>query len=252
MVQNSIQSLFGICAGLDNRLSEQRKRIDSLEQRQGRLIEEVKTENKALLERVGRLESLEQRPGRLLEEVRTGNRALLERVDELEPGEKVPLPPLGQGILRFLKERNYIVQITVSSHFNGGTDNLLTEDDSWWSSGDEPNSWIQWTITSGLKAIISCAKIRGRPPFSGVKDFIIEGSNDGAVWTRIIDSKTCPTTFKNFFTQADALRQPQRSFSIIRLTQTGPRFCPESANNHYLALTYVDFSGRVIFPKTAK
>jgi hypothetical protein len=292
--------------------SEERKRMEEVEERHRELMEEVKAENAALRERVGGLESEEPRPtetaeeryGSLIEELKTENAALLERLsgigreerkrneamkaenaallarvdelvsegqkridavkaenaallaifDELERVEKIPLPPVGLGILRFLKQRDHIVQITVSSHRSGSTNDLLTEDNNSWYSNNLPNSWIQWTISGGLKAIISSVKITGRPSFSfGVKDFIIEGSNDNAVWTTILDSKTCPTTIENFVTQAKALPQPQRPFSIIRLTQTGPRYRPpNSTAGHYLSLTYVDFGGRILFPATAK
>jgi hypothetical protein len=59
-------------------------------------------------------------------------------------------------------------------------------------------------------------------------------------------------TFENVITQGEALPQPQRSFSIIRLTQTGLRYCPERPNCHFLTLTYVDIGGRVISPEKAK
>jgi hypothetical protein len=259
IVQNKIGSLESeicriseMCGRLDNRLSGH--------------IQVSERANGAFLERLGDLESeehkqiasLEQRHGKLIKAVKSENIALRERLAELEPkGEKIRLPPLGHGILRFLKQRKCIVQITVSSHYGGSTGNLLTEDDTYWASTNEPKSWIQWTISGGIKAIISSVKIRGNINqgnwhASGVKDFIIGGSNDNAVWTTIIDSKTCPTTFENFVTQAEALLQPQPSFSMIRLTQTGSRYCPKNPNNHELVVTYVDFGGEVIFPKTAK
>jgi hypothetical protein len=195
-------------------------------------------ETAALVERLGKLESEERKRLESHEQKRG----------------KIPLPPLGQGILRFLKQRNCTVQINVSSHLDGSTENLLTEDDRYWLSMDEPNSWIQWTITGGRKVIISSVKIRGdmRPPLAGVKDFMIMGSNDGAVWTTIIDSKTCPMTFENFVTEAEALPKLQLSFSIIRLTQTGPTYFPGCPEEHRLYLTYADFGGKVIFPQTAK
>jgi hypothetical protein len=228
--------------------------LESLEQKHGGLMEAVKTESVGLLKRICGLESLERKHGGLREAVKTENAVLRARVEDLESRKKIPLPPLGQGILRYLKQRNCIVEITVSSHVDGSTDNLLTEDDSYWASQNLPDSWIQWTITGGLKAIISSVKIRGdmRVPPSGVKDFIIEGSNDGGVWMTIIDSKISPMTFENCVTQAEALPQPQRSFTIIRLTQTGLRYCPDYPNRHYLNVSYVDFGGKVIFPETAK
>jgi hypothetical protein len=199
------------------------------------------------------MEELKERHEQLIRAVKAENQALVARVDEFEPEEKIALPTIGQGILRFLKQRNGLAQITVSSHNAGSTNNLLVEDNSVWYSQNLPNSWIQWTIAGGPKAIISSVKIKGLPSNpSGVRDFIIQGSNDSAVWTTIIDSKTCPTTFEDFVTQAEALPQPQRPFSIIRLTQTGPRYRPPSNNDHHLTLTYVDFGGKVIFPATAK
>jgi hypothetical protein len=240
---------------------KERKPTEMIEERYRRVIGALKAENASLIRRIvgleseerKRMEELKERHEKLMDAVKVENQDLLARVDEFEPEEKIALPPIGQGILRFLKQRNGLVQITVSSHYAGSTGHLLVEDNSAWYSQNLPNSWIQWTITGGLKAIISSVKIMGLPSnFSGVRDFIIQGSNDNAVWTTIIDSKTCPTTFENFVTQAEALPQPQCPFSIIRLTQTGPRYRPPYNNDHHLILTYVDFGGRIVFPATAK
>jgi cell division protein FtsB len=238
--------------------------VEELEERNQKRIEGLKAENSALLERIYRLESGERRWTGALEEtlkrqmeavkaeneaLKAENAALLTRVDELERTEKVPLPPVGLGILGFLKQRHYIVQITVSSQIYGSTDTLLTDDENYWASQNVPNSWIQWTITGGLKAIISSVKIRGvLSERKGVADFTIGGSDDSAEWTTIIDSKTCPTTFEDFVTQAEALPQPQRPFSIIRLTQTGPRYLPGRSPDHILSFCYVDFGGKILFP----
>jgi hypothetical protein len=213
-----------------------RKQMEAFEAIHRRELEAVKAENTALHKRIAALESEERK-----------------RTDVLERTENFPLPPLGLGILGFLKQRNDVVEITVSSNHYGSTDNLLTEDNNYWMSRNLPNSWIKWTITGGLKAIISSVKIRGLPSACGVKDFIIEGSNDGAIWTTILDSNTWPTTFENFVAQTEELPQPQRPFSIIRLTQTGPKYCPSSSSpGHHLSLTYVDFGGEIVFPATAK
>jgi hypothetical protein len=153
-----------------------------------------------------------------------------------------------------VKERDLIVQITVSSHHYGSTDNLLAGDGSWWQTHSRPNSWIQWALPIGIKAIISSVKITGIIwEQRGVRDFILEGSNDSRVWKPIIDSRTCPITVENSTTQGKALPQPGKAFSIIRLTQTGPEYFPSySGISHHLTLTYVDFGGRIIFSSTAR
>jgi hypothetical protein len=222
-----------------------RSRIEGLEAIHREQMEELKLEIAALRERLAGLEEKHERP-------KLENSALVATVVEPERTEEIPLPPVGLGLLRFLKQRHYIVKISVSSHGAGNTDDLLAEDNTFWRSQSEPDSWIQWNITGGLKAIISSVKIRGYPRACGVADFIIECSNDGDVWTTILDSKTCPTTIENFVTQAEALPQPQRPFSIIRLTQTGPRYFPGHSTDHVLYLTYVDFGGKIVFPATAR
>jgi hypothetical protein len=201
-----------------------------------------------------RVETPEESPRIPIEAIKAESAALLARVDEPERAEKIPLPPVGLRILTFSKQRNDIVKITVSSHNSGSTDNLLTEDDNYWISKNMPNSSIQWTITGGLKTIIPFVKIMGAPSSSyGVKDFVIEGSNDSAALATIIDSKSCPKTIENCVTKAEALTQPLWPLSMIRLIQRCPRYqAGHGRTGHYLSLSYVDFGGKSVFPATAK
>jgi hypothetical protein len=168
-----------------------------------------------------------------------------------------PLPPLGPGLLGFLKQRGHPVHVTVSATGAGNPECLFTEDNSEWYSPNTQGSWVQWTIGGGLKAVISCVKIRGRTEkensdLYGVKNFRIEGSNDAAGWTPIIESETCPTTLENWITRGQTVDQAQRGFSMIRLTQTGPAVRNLGGAYHLLVLTYVDFGGKIIFPATAE
>jgi hypothetical protein len=229
------------------------ERIEALEERNRKWTEDVKAKIALLLERVGGLESREpkwmetleathkKQIERIEEAVKAENAALRERVDGLERREMIHLPPFGPGVLGFLKQSNHIVRITVSSHFLGCADTLLTEDHCGWLSDRMPNPWIQWTITGGLKATVSSVKIRGLVAVpglanSGVTEFVIKGSNDNAVWTSIIDSKSCPMIFENWVTWAEAIPRPPRPFSMIRVRQTGPRYCPECPGDHYLQM----------------
>jgi hypothetical protein len=238
--------------------SEERKRLGALEQAHGHLLEAVTRENANLIESVGwleseereRIESLEHRHGNMIDAVKADNAALGERVDGLEARKKIPLQPL--GILRFLKQRNYVVRITASSTHEGSTDSLLVDDGHYWASHNVPHSWIQWTIAGGLKVVISSVKIKGSVGHSGVKNFIIDGSNNSAVWTRIFDSNTDPTTGDAWVTQAEPLPQPNGAFSMIRLTQTGPQGRQDGKIHHTLRISYVEFGGKIIFPAMGK
>jgi hypothetical protein len=244
------------------RLCKRIDKLQSIEDRHGELIGSVKSDHVKLWERVEqlepnghkRIESLEERHSKWIKAVKSESAAVRERIDLRH---KIALPPHGDGILGFLKRRNYIVTITVSSTCLGSTQDLLTESVDYWVSRDVPNSWIQWTIGGGIRAVISSVKIIGAVESiwtlpSGVKNFMIEGSNDGASWTNIIDSKTCRTTCGPYVTLGEALPRRQRAFSMIRLTRTGPRYCPKVPTCHKLAISYIDFGGEIIFPMTAK
>jgi hypothetical protein len=167
--------------------------------------------------------------------------------------EVIPLPPAGVGILRFLRESGYIVEITVSATDGGNTANLVAEDATEWFSPNTANSWIQWILPGGLKARISAAKIRGRIGEWGVKNFAIQGSNDGVSWTDIIHSDTAPAPLNNWVTEARALSgHDTQLFSRIRLLQTGLAHYFKGTNWHHLVLTYVEFGGEVVIPATVE
>jgi hypothetical protein len=271
------------------------QRIDALEEKYGREIAELKTQNAALLERMHGLESAEQKRiealeaihGKVTNALKAENAALRERVDGLESGERkrvealeaihgsligalgadsteepeavgrheseeaISLPPEGPGMLMFLKQNKYTVRVAVSSQGGGSTDCLLTEDASFWHSDNRPRSWIRWTLPDGVKAVVTSVKMIGRIGCSGVKHFVIEGSNDGWRWTCIINSQRGPMTFEDWVTRGEALDGQRRAFSMIRLTQTGPRYAPPFENWHHLTLTYADFSGTIFFPERA-
>jgi hypothetical protein len=322
----TVESNHGILKSrIDEVESEERKRIESIEERHGKLIETVESNHGILKSRIDGVESIGRRHGKLIDALDSDQGILTVRVARLEAEERtrigpietrngkltegvksaslfsggtlaaprssgctriasperqnsgligavksggvilparadprdILLPPHGPGVLGFLKRRNYTVTVTVSSTYLGSTDDLLTDNIDYWISRDVPNSWIQWTIGAGLKAVISSVKIIGGVEStsilrSGVKDFIIEGSNGGALWTKIIDSKTCPTLVEPCVTLGESLSGPLRAFSMIRLTQTGPRYCPKCEPCHNLALSYVDFAGTVIFPVRTK
>jgi hypothetical protein len=141
--------------------------------------------------------------------------------------------------------------ITVSSHGNGNTANLLTQNEDEWFSQDVANSWIAWTLPHGITFAIESVRIRGRPTSNdrfGVVNFAIEGSADNVTWVTIIDSHRNPPSFQHWTSEAVIPAGSSQAFARIRLRQTGKdRRLPALGDRDWLVLTYVDFGGTIVY-----
>lgn len=107
--------------------------------------------------------------------------------------------PIITGILKLLQLRGLLVTIKVSWQGNGDPSLLPTGGGELYSA-NEPRSWIQWTMPSGIRVIIDHVKMKGRQNAYGVTNFAVEGSFDGVTWISIIRSETCNVQYQNWET----------------------------------------------------
>lgn len=137
------------------------------------------------------------------------------------------------------------INITASSTGNAERYNVL--DYGWgyhWRTDDIENSWIQFDFKE-RKVSLASYTLKSSNCDEGswhLKQWKIEGSNDGSKWTQLdtkdTDALNGPLITKHF-TCRDATND---YFQYIRLTSTGHTW----SNTHYLVIKEIEFFGRLL------
>lgn len=138
--------------------------------------------------------------------------------------------------------------MTYSSRRGGEIDQLLDiqNQSNYFYTQNEPNSWICFEFKK-CRIIPSNYSIRSNSNESNslhLKNWVIEGSVDGEVWTQIDEQINCNSLNGRYYVHTFPLKQSQleQEFKYIRIRQTGFNW----SNNQYLELCSVEFYGKLI------
>lgn len=139
------------------------------------------------------------------------------------------------GIVAFvLQNENNFIELT-SSDQTAPSNDILKNDNSYWSSEDVENSWIRYNFQR--KVSINQYLLHFGPEETIPSDWKLEGSTNGSEWVPIDSISNYTTGEKKFIFPV----HQSPFFSMFKLTQTNKNV----GNNNIFCLEYVDFSGMV-------
>ena len=155
-----------------------------------------------------------------------------------------------RGIFSYFREKsNFDEEVQISISSKGSGDPKLLADiectDDYFCTDNKPNSWICFEFKNHT-IIPSNNSIRSNCICSSVanhlKNWAIEGSNDGQKWSKIDEQKDNSDLKSKNVVHTFPIKKQDEPFKFIRIIQTGPNWI----NQYHLEFRSIEFYGKII------